>query len=766
MKRLSFNDGWTLKREDGTVLPVLLPHDAMQTEPRQAGNPSGPGCGYYKGGVYEYEKHFTPPADWAGKSVIFEFEGAYPTAEVYLNGLRVGGCAYGYEQFLVPGDGLKIGEENVLRVVVDNTQLPNSRWYSGAGLHRPVFVYLGEAEHIEPYGLRISTVSLDPAVVKVTVRHTGLSPARVEILDGDTVVASGTGDELELEVPAARLWSDLTPELYTCRAALPGGDEARESFGVRTLEWGPTGFFVNGRAVKLRGGCVHHDNGILGARSFPESELRRVRILKSAGFNAIRSSHNPASRSLLDACDQVGMYVMDEGWDMWFNHKNPGDYASRFEENWKTDLERMVEKDFNHPCVVMYSIGNEVSEPASRRGLETARALVDTLHALDPSRPVTSGANLVILTEAFYSHRFGGISADKAVDSTEFNKLLSEQFLGMCSYSARPEADAATEAYFALLDIAGYNYASDRYPTDCQKYPDRVVVGSETFPSMLAENWEAVEKYDYLIGDFMWTAWDYLGETGIGAWSCEPDAKVFAKPYPWLLADSGAFDILGHDNAEAGLAMTVWGARDTPYIGIAPPNHPGEPQYRGAWRGSDALPSWSWRGCDGNPAGIEVYSKAPAVALYINGRHVGTAPTKGCRADFSVRYEPGEIRAVALDLNGNELSESALRSARGRLGVRVVPEGVPEAGRPLYVDFSVVGENGEVESNADTVLSVEVTGAELLAFGSAQPRTESRFETGRYETYRGQAQAVLLPNGGPITVKAHSENLGTFEVKL
>ncbi len=765
MKRLDFNSGWTFKKAGGAAVPVTLPHDAMQTEKRGPGSPSGSGSAFYEGGVYEYEKRFTPPAEWTGKRVYFEFEGAYPMAEVTLNGEKIGGCTYGYEQFLVPGDGLEPGAENVLAVRVDNSFVPNSRWYSGAGLHRPAFVYVGERDHIRPYGVRVKTLSVDPARIEVAVSHTGPGEAEIRIFDGDVLVASGTGSRLELEIPDAKLWNDSTPHLYTCRATLPGGDADEVKFGVRSLEWDARGLRVNGRTIKLRGGCVHHDNGILGARSFPESERRRVKILKEAGFNAIRSSHNPASRSMLDACDELGLYVMDEGWDMWYNAKTPGDYSNRFMAGWERDLEAMVEKDFNHPSVILYSIGNEVSEPASEKGLALARRLVDRLHALDASRPVTSGANLVIITEAFYAHQGGGISADRAANSDDFNRLLAEQFHGMCEFSARPEADRATSPYFDLLDIAGYNYASARYAFDGQLHPDRIVVGSETFPFQLAENWRAVEGNDWLIGDFMWTAWDYLGETGIGAWTYEPDAMAFAKPYPWLLADSGAFDILGHDNAEAGLAMVVWGAREAPYIGVAPPDHPGEAQYRGAWRGSDAVPTWSWRGCEGNETRVEVYTKAPKAALYINGRLVGAAETRGCRADFTLPYEPGALRAVALDVDGNALNEASLRSAEGRLSLRLRAEAAPVAGRPLYIDVDIVGENGVIEANSDRTLELEVAGGELLAFGSARPRTESRFETGRYESFRGRALAVIVPEG-KTRVRVYGEGLDEAVLEL
>lgn len=749
MKKFGFNEGWSFKKSGSDPVPVFLPHDAMQTEARRPDAPSGSGSAWYEGGVYEYEKTFTVPKFMEGKRIVFEFEGAYPKAEVYLNGELVGGCAYGYEQFYVPGDRLRLGEENVLRVVVDNSDVPNSRWYSGAGLHRPANIWVGEADSIPPRGVRVKTLSVDPPTIEVTVEHTGEGEPEVTAFTKEGELYKKTGDRVTFELPGAALWSAETPNLHTLRAQLPGGDSETITFGIRTLAWSTKGFFVNGKETLLRGGCVHHDNGILGARSFPTAEWRRAAILRSFGFNAIRSSHYPASDAMLDACDALGLYVMDEGWDMWYNAKTKGDYANRFMDNWERDLEAMVEKDFNHPSVVMYSIGNEVSEPARPEGLALAGKLIGKLHALDPSRPVTGGANLVIITEAFYAHPGGGIGADKAVDSAEFNRLLAEQFHGMCAFSARPEADRATAPYLDMLDIAGYNYASDRYAFDGELHPDRIVVGSETFPFQLAENWAAVEKNSWLIGDFMWTAWDYLGETGIGAWSSEPDAMAFAKPWPWLLADTGAFDILGHDNAEAGLAAVVWGAREEPYIAVSPPTHPGEPQYRGAWRGSDAIPHWSWRGCKGNETHVEVYTRAPWVELFINDRPVGRGRTKGFRADFTLPYEPGELRAVALDEDGNSLSSHALRSATGKLRLRLTQETSGADRGLVYFAIDLVGENGEIECNRDVPVTLKLEGGELLAFGSAAPRTESRFETGTYELRYGRAQAVARNLGTP-----------------
>jgi len=318
MKRIGFIENW---RCNGT--PVTLPHDAMITEQRSK-NASDGGHGYFPGGVYTYEKTFTAPAAWEGKKVIIEFEGVYRNCTVSLNGKEIGGHKYGYTTFTLPLENLNIGGENTITVVADNSKLPNSRWYTGSGIYRPVWIYVGEEDGIGYRGVKITTVSIQPAVVKVDAP----ANAKVEIWDGETVVAFGVPGEIAL--PDAKLWSDETPNLYTCRVTV-GNDTVEEKFGIREIKWSPKGLFINGKETLLRGGCVHHDHGVLGAACYDESEWRRVRILKEAGFNAIRAAHNPCSRAMLEACDFYGMYVMGESFDMWYNRKNPHDYGLDFE---------------------------------------------------------------------------------------------------------------------------------------------------------------------------------------------------------------------------------------------------------------------------------------------------------------------------------------------------------------------------------------------------------------------------------------------------
>ncbi len=599
MKKYSFNTGWLYEGQ-----AVTLPHDAMIRGKRSPENPGGTGQGFFPGVKGEYEKTFSLPAEWSGKPVKLQFEGVYKNSVVTVNGEKKGGTAYGYIPFFVDCGVLPEGE-NTITVSFDNSAQPDSRWYSGAGIYRPVWAWIGDG--IMEEDVKIKTLSLSPAVISVTVAG---KAAEAVIFDGEKKVASGCG---EITVPDAKLWSAETPHLYTCKVA-----DQEVKFGIRMLSWSNKGFFVNGKETYLQGGCVHHDNGILGAATYDESEWRRIRILKEGGYNAIRASHNPCSRAMLEACDYYGMYVMDEGWDMWFNHKCPHDYASQWRENHLSDLKAMVERDYNHPSVIMYSIGNEVSEPAQAEGVAATKEMVEYLHSLDDTRPVTGGINLMIISRsakgnAIYDAEKGGTNEDTSggsmgsMNSYMFNVLTSMVGTNMNKATCSKKADLVTSPCLDALDIAGYNYATGRYPLEGKAHPDRIIFGSETFPQDIYKSWEMVKKYPYLIGDFMWTSWDYLGETGAGAWAYSGDGKGFSKPYPWIHADMGTYDILGNPNGEAFWAAAVWGELENPKIGVRPVNHPGVTPAKSSWRGTNALPSWSWQGCEGNKAVVEVY---------------------------------------------------------------------------------------------------------------------------------------------------------------
>ncbi len=768
MKRIAFNDQWTA---NGT--PVTLPHDAQIFEKRRPDASNG-GHGYFPGGVYTYEKKFTASEEWRNKVPILEFEGVYKNAVVSLNGQKLCFHPYGYTSFFVELSVLKEGE-NTLTVVADNLKLPNSRWYSGSGIYRPVWLWLCEKDGLRPESVKIETLSINPAKMRVT------SPvnAEITICDSETPIASGCGKDVALTIENAKLWSAETPHLYTAKVRA-GVDETEIPFGIRIIQWSNKGLFINGKETLLRGGCVHYDNGILGAATYDESEERRVRILKENGFNAIRASHNPASRALLESCDRLGMYVMDETFDMWYNRKNPYDYGCDFEEWYEKDTASMITRDYNHPSVILYSIGNEVGEPAEAKGLEYGKKMIDLCHRLDATRPVTCGANLMIMSryakgQGVYQDGKQNTAAggkpkkEKQQNaSLAFNIMASFIGSGMNKAGNSKKVDELTTPFLDSLDIAGYNYGSGRYPLEEKAHPNRVVFGSETFPQDIYKNWQMVKKYPYLVGDFMWTSWDYLGEAGIGAWSYT-GGMPFNRPYPWVLAGAGVIDILGNPDGSCKYAATVWGVEDNPVIAAKPVNHPGMRPSKSVWRGTNAILSWSWARCKGNKAEVEVYSDQREVELFINGKSAGRKPLKDCKAIFKVKYQPGTVIAVAYDASGRETGRTELVSAEAPLKIAVRPEKTAaRADEIVYVQVRLEGANGVVESNADRKLFVSVEGGELLAFGSVNPCTEEQYHTGSFTTYYGHALAVVRAGkSGTVRISATDDDkIGTAEITI
>ena len=755
MKKIRFNENWIYNGKT-----VSLPHDAMPEAGRKSDSPGGSASGFFVGGEYIYEKKFTAPKEWAGRHILLQFEGVYKNSTVYVNGKAAGGAAYGYIPFFVCLDGLlEYGRENTVRVVADNKDLPNARWYTGGGIYRPVWLWEGAADAIEPESVQISTVSIDPAVIRVQ------SPKIVTVTVG---AVSGSGTDFTLTVPEAKLWSEDAPNLYTAHVT-NGSDSEDIRFGIRKVTWDKTGLYVNGKRTLLRGGCVHHDNGLLGAAAYDGAEYRRVKIMKEAGYNAIRSAHNPCSRAMLEACDELGVYMMDETWDMWFHHKSKFDYASDWCEHHENDIRALVKRDFNHPSVILYSIGNEVSEPAKDEGVEAVRRMTELIHSLDPNRAVTGGFNLMIISSAkkgkgIYDDEQGGRKNDgdnkmQGMNSTMYNFIASMVGTGMNKSASSKSADLATSPALDLLDVAGYNYASGRYPLEGKAHPDRIIFGSETFPQDIAKNWDMVKKYPYLVGDFMWTAWDYLGEAGIGAWAYTDDGRRFNKPYPWLLADCGAIDILGNPGVPVALAQAAWGLDRTPWVGVQPVNHPGVKVSKSTWRGSNAIASWAWHGCEGNKAVVEIYSSAPVVELWLNGKKLGRKKTKLCKATFKTKYAAGKLEAVSYGADGRELGRTVLSSAQEKLHIETSVEAY---GDLKYIAVSLADGNGTIECNADEELTVKVEGGELLGFGSANPRTEESYQSGEFKTYYGRALAIVRGEHAEVTISG--ENMASVKV--
>ena len=802
--RATFDEGWSYRRKQNMFLglsgggeawkPVRLPHDAMLDAPRRPDAPSA--SGYYTGGVWEYTKTFSVPDGWRDQCVALNFEGAYRTAQVYVNDDLSGHRASGYSEFTVELDPyLRFGADNTVRVEVRADD--DSRWYSGAGLYRNVHLVVRPLAHLVLDGVTITTPDVSPdlavVVVATQVRNSSRVPTTVTVTselrdEHDSVVAAETvpltvrsGEvataRQRIPVPTPRLWSVDEPNLYTCRSSVVGDAEhvSSTTFGIRRLQLDPVhGLRVNGATVKLRGACVHHDNGVLGAATIGRADERRVELLKAAGFNALRSAHQPMSRAMLDACDRRGVLVIDEAFDMWTEPKRDHDYALDFPEWWERDLESMVRKDINHPCVVMYSVGNEIPEVGSALGAARARDLAEKVRALDPNRYVTSGVQPLLAVRgilAALAQQAGARRDDEVTEADVNGQMAAWDALRNRLFGLPLIAERTAEA-FASTDVAGYNYLDVRYELDRDLFPNRVIVGSETYPGNIDVNWRLVMANPHVIGDFTWTGWDYLGEAGIGRVQyaeehLSPPARGdVTGPFPWMTAGCGDIDITGHRLPQSYYREIVFGLRDEPYLAVHRPQHHGEQVvFSGPWSWTDSISSWSWAGHEGSPVTVDVYSATDEVELLVNGASLGRRPSGPAHrftATFETSYEPGELTAVAYTA-GIEVGRTSLRSAAGgsRLDLEVDRAVITTTVDDLaFVAITLVDERGTVATHPDRLVTVEVSGPGVLqGLGSGDPRgaAATSFD-GTTPTYDGRALAVVRPTGaGRIVITGTTE---------
>ncbi len=795
MTRTSFNEAWAVGPNVSvfseitggatTAESVTLPHDAMLTLPRNADADSGPSTGYFAGGAVSYRKEFDAPLEWGDRVVELEFEGVYRDAMIYLNGVLVGQRPNGYSPFTVRLDpALRLGETN--RIRVDARAHRDSRWYSGLGIYRDVWLHVSPLVHVPVDGVAVTTPDVDEeqAVVAIAVEVTNAGrlpatrtvdvcvrdPDGAEVARGETVItvrgAETAVARVRLYVDDPQLWSPDTPHLYTTRVTM--GSERDESdsrsvrFGIRTLQLDPRhGLRINGMTTKLRGACIHHDNGVLGAVAVAEAELRRVRTLKAAGFNAIRMSHNTAGRQLLEACDDVGLLVVDEAFDMWTEGKQPFDYSLSFSEWWDRDITAMVRKDRNHPSVVMYSIGNEILDAGKPLGAAIGRDLAERVRQLDPTRFLTNGISgfVATLTDTVPGIQRelegvpGGINDVQGVGKALLDRVSRSDFV-----------TAATAESHGVVDVAGHNYAEWRYEAERERFPNRVVLGTETNPQDIARNWSLVGQMPWVLGDFTWTGWDYLGEAGLGAVSYPEDGETWnADSFPALLAFCGDIDITGFRRPASYFREIVFGLRSAPYIAVHRPRPGGRSPQALGWAWTDSVSHWTWNVEEGAELTVDVYSDAAIVRLELNGRTVGEAPAgpdRGFTATFTVPYAPGELRAVAVR-DGSPTEYEALSTVRAATNVRLTVEESDETlGDPrfVYVIVELVDDEGRVIPNADRVVELGAEGPVRLAgFGSARPVTMESYRSDTCTTYLGRALAVVRRDGegrGILTAKS------------
>ncbi len=732
--------------EEGVKTVRIGPFDTRQSE-------GGASTGHTVGGVGWYRKRFTLGRADKGKRVAVLFDGVYMNADVWINGHHLGNHPYGYTSFefeLTPF--LKPpGQENVMAVRVRN-EGKNSRWYSGSGIYRHVWLIVTEPIYVPTWGVFVTTPEVSPerAVVRVATEVCNSTETEAELVvyvrllnpKGKTIRTAQSIlhlpakttriTEQSLEVRTPKLWSPDAPELYLARIEVAAGgkslDKTSTTFGIRKIEVdAENGFRLNGQMIKLKGGCIHHDNGPLGAAAIDRAEQRRAELLKANGFNAVRTAHNPPSPAFLDACDRLGLLVIDEAFDCWNQGKNPQDYHLYFKEWALRDIASMVRRDRNHPSVVMWSIGNEI--PEQFRAEATQKMLREAVLAHDPTRPVTQA-----------------ICSDWGEVSRNWDRL--------------------SDVAFTHLDVAGYNYLPDKYESDHARNPNRVMMGTESFPKDAFYYWSLVEKHPYVIGDFVWTAMDYLGESGIGHASLSTEHDSFLMPWPWFNAWCGDIDICGFKKPQSYYRDVVWG-RSLIEMAVQVPLPAGVQERVSAWGWPNERRSWNWPGQDGNPLQVRVYSRCDTVRLELNGKKIGEKQVSAATrltAEFKVPYQPGELRAIGL-INGKEVASTILKTTGPAVALRLTPDRATiraDRNDLAYVTVEVVDANGQCVPDAELVVRFFVTGAgELIATASPAPNEPASFRLPARKTYQGRCLAILRSTGRPgkIVLKTQAEGL-------
>ena len=801
MKYEKWNEGWKFWADgDAFALvwnipeaarDVTLPHDAMIERAAYAESPNVGNTGFRDGDNYTYVKLLELEEKELGKKRILKFDGVYCHALVYVNEQYAGGEAYGYTAFYVDITPWLRAGTNEIRVQVKNAGMTNSRWYSGSGIYRDVWMLTSDPVYIEPDMVNISTASADSEYAVLNVAATVINEslaARTLYITNSIVDCDGkeagkettaffmkAGEKRRITqrilVRDPELWSEDTPSLYTCRTALSDEENiidcADARFGIRTLSVDAArGFRVNGQAVNLRGACIHHDSGIIGAATYEDSQYRQVEILKEAGFNAVRISHHPAAPALLRACDELGVYVMDEFSDMWTRTKNNLDYALDFEKWWKTDIDLMVRKNFNHPSVIMYSVGNEIPEIGTDAGSYLCAQIAGRFRKLDPTRYTTAGINGVFAA----GDQIGRIMADLSRDMQaageidgNVNDFMTVMDTKMDQIVVHDAISERLEKACASLDVAGYNYMAARYEPDSVKYPNRVMVGSETYPPDIARNWALVKKLPSVIGDFTWTGWDYIGEAGVGVPAYRFGEGGFGAQFPCQLAYCGDIDLTGFRRPLSYYREIVFGIRKEPYIAVQNPNHYGKTLIKTPWVMSDAVSSWSWKGCEGKPVIVEVYTDADEVELFRNGESLGKKVPENYKALFETVYQPGSLVVRAFN-SGQETGCFGLKTAEDT-GLKITKSW--EGDDLIYLDVELADSEGNVATDRDVLLTAEAEGCELLGLGSGDPKPLHNYNEGKTYTWNGRAQIILKKTGADkAVVRTAAETGETAEFNL
>ncbi|WMI65695.1 glycoside hydrolase family 2 TIM barrel-domain containing protein [Aestuariibaculum sp. YM273] len=748
--------------DDAAWRNLDLPHDWSIESKSEISNPSQGDGGFFSNGLGWYRKTFFVPSHWEGQKVSIYFEGVYMNAEVFINGTSLGIQPYGYTSFNFDMTSLlKLGQDNVISVKVDNSKQKNSRWYSGSGIYRNVWLKVTNPLHIEDWGVAITTseVSKETASVQVKskVKNESDETQKVKLqvtlksLEGNAIslpekeyiipVNEDFVFDYQIEVENPKLWSPETPNLYTAEFILRTEDneildEFSKDFGIRSIEFSvENGFVLNGEKVLINGGCVHHDNGCLGAAAYNRAEERKVELLKTAGFNAVRISHNPPSEAFLEACDRLGLLVVDEAFDGWRAEKTPHDYADYFVAWWKHDLESMVLRDRNHPSIIMWSIGNEIIERTEPQAVETAKMLTEAVHELDATRPVTSAMTT------------WGQGWDI------FDPLMAEH------------------------DVAGYNYQLHEAESDHERVPSRIIVNTESYPKNAFFIWNLVQQHNYIIGDFVWTAMDYLGESGIGRYYYpgEPHGEHWeANLYPWHGAYCGDIDLTGWRKPISHYRNMLYNDNESIYMAVKEPN-PIEGDIRTtSWAVWPTWESWTWPGYEGKHIDVEVYSIYPKVRLYLNDEVVGeksTTITEEFKATFTLPYQSGELKAVALD-GEQEIENVILKTADKATKIKLDADRstINADGQDLvYITVEIIDSEGIIDPIASNRLQFDISGpGVIVGVDNANLKDTDLYQANHRKAWNGRALVIVKSarEAGEIQLQVSAEGLETETVKI
>ena len=752
--------------DDSQWRKVDLPHDWSIEDLPGTNSPfdrnaiSQVNGGFTTGGTGWYRKNFTIPADKKDKRVMIQFDGVYSNSEVWLNGNSIGKNPNGYISFWFDlTDKVNFGGNNVIAVKVRN-EGENSRWYSGSGIYRHVWLEFNDPIHIAHWGIaisvpqihpklakvtlktRVQNESKEPAIVKVAIRI--MSPKGLEVSSQQTeqnIQAGGTVDfSQDLPVESPVLWSCETPKLYTSITDIYQNSELKDSketkFGIRAFGLdGIKGLQLNGKPLKLKGGCIHHDNGPLGAKAYDRAEERRVELLKASGFNAVRTAHNPPSPAFLDACDRLGMLVIDEYSDMWKDAKNPDDYHLYIEKWWKKDLENMVTRDRNHPSVFMWSIGNEIPNRHLPEVVQDARTFGSFIHKIDNTRPLTAGVN-----------------------------------------DLKPDKDP----FFAILDIAGYNYATGGdhgqnsiFEIDHQRVPNRFMAGTESYPLVAFQTWMDVLDHPYVIGDFVWTAFDYIGEASIGWRGYFQDQNFF----PWNLAFCGDIDICGWKRPQSYYRDVLWKENQVSIFVSAPqpsfvlnPNR----QEWSKWHWFDEMADWNWKGNEGKLLDVKVYSSCEQVELFLNDKSLGQKPTDRSTkftGVWQVPYQEGKLKAIGYTgkkrVNKIELQTSGEPST---IKISADTTRIQANGQDLsYVTIELTDNKGVKNPKAENLLKFSIEGpGTIIGVGNANPVSLESYQLPQRRAWQGRCLVIIKSDQKPgeIVLRATGEGLKDGEVRI